>query len=523
VILYEASFNNHYQKQSDRQTYLDELVEEEGQKIFFISAYQSASRGLNPIVKNREGDEKDFDCLVLLMDSYYSLMKPPNKRSTDSEKSIPIYHFTLMKHLVHFADREIEIKDFNEYLSKPDALAFRDRQHTILLGKEVLQAIGRSERRDFPNQVVKIFINEETQQNLVKFYRYLEQEEHDEVRKLSVNNYAVYLQVLEEEKKRVIPHYDEHIDNELRAYDDFEEVRKEMLEKIDRFHQNKKDSQIVERWEALRNRAIFSDPERYVNKLRDAKLFTEDFIDSLFYVKPEGVDFTPYIAKENGQSIQMISDSQHGKYIYTYLDRLYPEKLKINTRYDDPEEGELPLPPMNPIYKLYNELIPNLEVFQTYIPRPHFFYDFLYPSFAENFVDLWISKEIFQSADRDNLKNFYGFDQLRDFKKYNALYELFDLYYTKDNTLFCIDVKVWSQVSGYRLSHDAVEKAKNKLQSIPEKYPEFNLVKGLLLNLHAPQDKQSQYADNLWSGNLIYFDSENFPIASTILRNFLFS
>ncbi|MFB2971858.1 hypothetical protein ACE1CD_23085 [Aerosakkonema sp. BLCC-F183] len=45
LILYKASFNRLYFDKTTQKTYLDELLEEEGQKIFFISAYESASKG----------------------------------------------------------------------------------------------------------------------------------------------------------------------------------------------------------------------------------------------------------------------------------------------------------------------------------------------------------------------------------------------------------------------------------------------------------------------------------------------
>ncbi|MGC4098978.1 MAG: hypothetical protein QM706_17855 [Nitrospira sp.] len=46
LILYEASFNNQYENKTSQKTYLDELVQKDNEKIFFVSAYQSASKGL---------------------------------------------------------------------------------------------------------------------------------------------------------------------------------------------------------------------------------------------------------------------------------------------------------------------------------------------------------------------------------------------------------------------------------------------------------------------------------------------
>ena len=56
------------------------------------------------------------------------------------------------------------------------------------------------------------------------------------------------------------------------------------------------------------------------------------------------------------------------------------------------------------IYKLYNQLIPQPEIFNTYIPRPHFFYDVLYPSLTENFTERWIQDEIFKGKDWKAIK-----------------------------------------------------------------------------------------------------------------------
>ena len=86
-----------------------------------------------------------------------------------------------------------------------------------------------------------------------------------------------------------------------------------------------------------------------------------------------------------------------GKKIYPYQKRLYPESLKIGDSSYDSEDREIgwPDPSTDSIYRLYNKLIPQPEVFNTYIPRPHFFYDVLYPSLAENFVECWIQDVIF--------------------------------------------------------------------------------------------------------------------------------
>ena len=529
LILYRASFNKEYYDKTCNQTYLDELVEKEGEKIFFISAYQSASKGLNPIVKNQEGTEKDFDSLVLLMDSYYTAVKSPSRKSKDNEadKNTTLYHFALMKSIVNLSESNIEIKDFNEYLSKPEATAFRAQQHQILLGKTIVQAIGRSERRYFDPQVIKIFINEETRKNLVLFYNYLQKEEpdEDEIDKLSVNNYEVYLKVLAEEQKRAIKNYEDHIYDEIDADLAFQEFRTIMLKEIELFHECKNNFDIEKVWDGLRDPMVFKNPSEYLEQLRKLELLPNEFIDSLFYLKSEDSEFTPYLAsvEEERKQFQIISDSVHGERIYPYQQRLYPEHLKANSQGYDLEGNKISMDvSTNSICQLYNKLIPQLDIFDNYIPRPRFFYDVLYPSLTENFVQRWIKDIIFKEKDWKAIKNIYGFEQLLDFKKYPQLYERFDLYYIQNDVLFCIDVKGWSRASGNRLSKPTVNKAKKKLKTIAGHYLEFKAVKGLLLNLHSSQEKSHKHSATLCSGNLIYFNSQNCPVESAILRNFLF-
>lgn len=526
LILYEASFSSLYYNKALERTYLDELVEADGQKIFFVSAYQSASKGLNPIVKTQEGEPKDFDSLVLLMDSYYTVMGPSIYKAQDSGRAVTAYHFALMKNIVHLGDTNLEIKDFNKYLSQPEAREFQDQQHQILLGKGILQAIGRTERRDFPNQVVKIFVNEETRKNLVNFYRYLSSEEPNEIRKLSVNNYEVYLSVQDEEKKRTIQNYDEHVYDEVDAYLAFQEFRERMLNEIVNLHSDKNASAITAAWDALRDPLVFIDPAKYLEKLQRSRLFPNGFPESLFYHNPIKPDFIPYLAtiEEHGKKFKIISDSANGEKSYPYLDRLFPNYLKTYSGNYDLEGNEVssPNPSSEFIYKQYKLLIPKPEIFSTYIPRPQYFYDVLYPSLTENFTERWIKNVIFNGKDWQDIKSIYGFEPLQDFTKYNKLYELFDLFYVRGKTLFCIDVKAWSQASGNRLSQKTLEKALKKLETITADYPEFSVVRGLLLNLHAHEEKNHQYSPTLFSGNLIYFDNHRFPVESSILRSFLF-
>lgn len=535
LILYESAFNNMYYNKEGQRTYLDELVEEQGQKTFFISAYQSASKGLNPIIKTQNGDEKDFDSLVLLMDSYYTVIGPTLRKSKhkqgqgkESLDLTTLYHFALMKNIVYLGDSALEIKDFNTYLSKPEATEFRQQQHQILLGKGILQAIGRTERRDFPNQVVKIYINEETRKNLASFFRYLRHEAADEVRKLSVNNHAVYLRVQEEEQRRTIRDYDNHIYDEIDAHIAFQDFRQKMLAEIESFHQGKSTSAITQAWDLLRDPLVFKSPVAYLEKLQQSGLFPEEFIASLFYHHPEQPDFVPHLAKveEDGKSFLIISDSLHSESPYVYQQRLYPEYLKTNFGGYDLEGNEITWldPSTDAIHRLYNELLPQPEIFEHYIPRPRFFYDVLYPSLSENFTARWIQAVIFKGKDWPAIKNLYGSQPLLDFKTYNKLYERFDLYYIRAKTLFCIDVKAWSCASGNRLSKQTLDKTQAKLTAIHADYPEtFDEVRGLLLNLSAPQEKNQQHSPILFSGNLIYFDTHHFPVASTVLRDFLIS
>ena len=71
-----------------------------------------------------------------------------------------------------------------------------------------------------------------------------------------------------------------------------------MLEEINIVSFKKNTFDITKAWNALRDSIVFKDPAKYLEKLRDSGLFPADFIESLFYHKPEQVEFTPYLASE---------------------------------------------------------------------------------------------------------------------------------------------------------------------------------------------------------------------------------
>ncbi|MGC4098979.1 MAG: hypothetical protein QM706_17860 [Nitrospira sp.] len=396
------------------------------------------------------------------MDSYYTVMGPALYKARDLGKEVTAFHFSLMKSIVHLGDLKLEVKDFNQYLSQPESQEFQEQQHKILLGKGILQAIGRTERRDYPGQVIKIFINEESRSNLVNFYRYLEKNELNELRKLSVNNHAVYLSVQDDEKQRTIPNYDEHAYDEVEAYFVFQSFREQMLDKISALHENQAASAITQTWNALRDPLAFSNPERYLEKLRASRLFSDEFLGSLFYVNTSQQQFTPYLAtvSQSEKKFQILSDSTNGEKVYQYLSRLFPEYLRGYSKGYDLEGNEVVSPNTTTelIYKQYKQLIPDPEIFTRYIPRPQFFYDVLYPSLAENFAERWIHNIIFGGRDWIEIKSKYGFEPMQDFAKYHRLYELFDLFYIRGAILYCIDVKAWSQVSGNCLSKKTLDK-----------------------------------------------------------------
>jgi hypothetical protein len=273
---------------------------------------------------------------------------------------------------------------------------------------------------------------------------------------------------------------------------------------------------------------VFSDLPAFLTMLQKSGLFPQDFIDSLFYRRGKGQpSFAPYLAfvrDENDTGYQIISDSANGESEYFYMGRLYPDFLKMGMKGFDVDGEQLvgaSDPSTDHIQRIYRRFVPNTKIFEEYIPRPAFFRDVLYPSLAENMVIEWIKDVIFESKNWGEIKTVFGFQPLTNFRKYHRLFERFDLYITRGNTLYCIDVKAWSEASGYRLSQKTIDKSIRKLENIQSDYPEFTTVRGLLLNLHMPAEKFQQITPNLASGSLFYLDANQHPVESHTLRDFL--
>ena len=83
-----------------------------------------------------------------------------------------------------------------------------------------------------------------------------------------------------------------------------------MLEEIRLFHEGKNTmNKIRETWDLLRDSKVFKKPTKYLEKLRNSKLFPTDFIESLFFSSPKDLVFTPHLATTEceGKKLQIIS------------------------------------------------------------------------------------------------------------------------------------------------------------------------------------------------------------------------
>ncbi|MEK8020286.1 MAG: hypothetical protein VSS75_025720, partial [Candidatus Parabeggiatoa sp.] len=109
-------------------------------KIAFISAYQSAGTGLN-LFTHYEGIDEDFERLVLVNGPFYS-----NILTKSGLNSIENYVLLLK----HYADetKSRQLKEFDVNLVNGNNYNILMQEHSMSILKDIMQAIGRIERRD---------------------------------------------------------------------------------------------------------------------------------------------------------------------------------------------------------------------------------------------------------------------------------------------------------------------------------------------------------------------------------------
>ena len=432
VILFDAPLV----KTVDIEDYLK--LEDSQTKIAFISSYKSAGTGLNLFVHyQNEGIDEDFERLVLTNGPFYS-----NIKKQDGFNSIENY-VLLLKHYAKESEY-VQLKDFDVNLINGKNYQILMREHQMSILKDIMQAIGRVERRDtYLN--TEIFLPMDIIEDVAMEFNHLKGEGNELIfQSMSLLNYK-----LMEHCNNVI---EEHSFTNSQRRKSFEDDILEGYESIDHFFSSylkrqrledarRGDMSAVELNEALRHIDCIKNPTRYIERiLKLPEIAASEFLKhvvSNFYIQLDDEDRNVTLCTLK-LGAKGLTDMSHGNAVYKPYERIIPSYHKSLSDRNSDSKGIL-----TPIV--------NLKPDTRMIPHPE-----MIPLFKGNLGE-YLFSECLKTMSVEWLSNHEVFALIDP-----VAYELFDFYVRIDNMVYCIDVKQWSISDKKDLAQNTYDKFKGK-------------------------------------------------------------
>ncbi|WP_214085742.1 hypothetical protein [Photorhabdus heterorhabditis] len=464
VILFDAALR----KECDIRKFTH--VEDQDTKVVLLSSYKSAGTGLNYFItypsENGELFEEDFECLVLTSAPFWSSIISDEETNDRTLHSLQNY-LLLMKQCSD-SDEEKFLKDFDINLVSGDDYQFLMREHMISKLKDLMQAIGRVERKD-TKMKTKIFIPDSAVENgMVQFNQLTRiKNNHPILESMSLLNHQ-FMQLCEKERSMCSFRSSEErksfekkiARNSVLLEEFFEDFVPKVLS-----YARKGDIDAIAFNEQLRSIESMISPSSYIRKLKSNPHVQKyqtmmDAVDALYI----DISSTPQLKlciKNREDDTVTLTDIEHGYSIYTPKEWIL---AGIGNRIGDRRDEYV-------TYLLKEVASLNKNVFKDCIPHPSFI-PLLKGNVGEYLFTLLLTK----------LHNCEPIaPRLLSEKIGKRVYELFDFYIEAGGNLICVDSKNWSSTLDKKYqslkTHDnAQRKAETILDDIGDKYESIKFV-----------------------------------------------
>jgi hypothetical protein len=411
----------------------DELVQAldvREHKLLLWSAYGSASRGLNFLVRDKTG-ARDFELYCLLNDPYYTHHTRP------SERGFSIEMFQAFLQVLR--DREPGWA----LMSRADVLyefsRYRHRrlqtEHQIDITRQTSQALGRGERR--PNLRISqhLYVSRQAADTILLGLRHAPELEE----RASPALQCVVQEIRADHARSPLFATDaaraKHFRKSVKLALAFTEFTSQTPLK---FRRSKEARRI---WAALFSDNMFTAPHDYLSELRKVEVPAE-FVDAAFLKVPyDATLFTKTLSTSAGP-IEVITDWRDGEDSYEWVARLAPSGLI----------ERLPKALCN---ALQADRATVAQGNERLVPQPWFVREIMKGYLGERAFEEYVAKN---PAGR-------RFVPYQPRGRYQALlYQLYDYYYenSASGELFAVDVKNWTRntdsMKREELKADAVDK-----------------------------------------------------------------
>jgi hypothetical protein len=295
---------------------LEDALDISRKKVLLLSAYASASRGIN-FLTIQNGKERDFELFCLLNDPYYTRHTRPGSSGFSMEM---------------FQSFAQVIRDENEdwaSTSKGDLLFQYSRnrwkrlrkEHVIDITRTVFQALGRGERRpttEMPCQ--QLYVSSEASRQVHLGLRHA-----PELRKRASPAQRAVLEQLARHnvETSIFPTQalrEAHLLESLKAAIKFRRFTSETPRHF------RSDAAARGLWDKLFDALMFTDPLKYLAKLEAAGVPAE-FRDGCYLEVPVTAEVYTRQVSMAGQSDTVVTDAEDGTDIYNWIGMVAPEGL----------------------------------------------------------------------------------------------------------------------------------------------------------------------------------------------------
>ena len=440
VILYDAALDK--TGQVEKAVQLQDL----DTKIAFISTYQSAGTGLNYYISYMKDDkcilEEDFERNILINSPFYSTIKSPEGMNTIDNRIL------LLKHIIESGEKK-KLSDISTNLISGEYFNVLMTQHYIEILKQIIQSVGRTERKDTKINS-EIYISDEVMGIVAATFNYLSKNIKNET---FYNSMSLANTELFKKSKKYINNNSFSSKEELEDFKDKMEEDSEIIndflndvlmgDYIYNIRQGKtKDYSLNE---LLRSEEMYTNPKQAIKKLKSHPYIIENeyesYIDSMYINKK---DYPNILFAKNNRN--QLTDINNGNIVYNPSEMIhfnYHSSLNKN----DTDNA-----------KKYINMMKKPD-FSEYIPHPA-----LMDLLKGNYGEIILKKVL----------NDYNLNILTPNEVINnispEIYEKYDFYIDKGDTLICIDAKYWGvNVENQLLTDKLIKRSQEKSKLIKDK------------------------------------------------------
>lgn len=437
VILFDADLN----KLVD----IDKLVKTDSNtKVAFFSSYKTAGTGLNLFTTDTAEDlQQDFERLILVNSPFYSTVMTPDGIHTALNYILALKHYA--------SSGGMTVLSFDQMLKSPEFKRRMMAEHRLAILKDIMQAIGRIERRD-THITSQIFLPDTLLEDISLQFSIINTPDNAMlIKSMSMLNQSLMEYCLAQMHQKSFATEDErttfrttiaHDGSQIEYFmDTF--LRKRVLKDA-----RAGDLESAELNELLRHLDCVRDPQRFMDRIKNHKLVKaigfEDIVDKFYIKMAEGQEHIKLCWPKKLEP--GLTDYSAGSQIYRPYETIIPEYTKTLSN----SKGDTTTGLMNRLWDM------NKDDKALPLPNPAMI-PLLKGNVGEDLFKSFMAQFGLQPMSVKDL-----FEQLSP-----RAYELFDSFIQKENRLFCVDVKNWSsKIENGEMSAELVSKSAGKRKTL---------------------------------------------------------